>query len=360
MLTVVLLTDHTRFTVAEQVETVIEIALVLLVTLLCMFAAGRIVRVVGNSGISVIARVMGLVLASLAVHGGVLAYRGAWIRAEGGSVSRVCRRRGALTPFDPRIFRHRLQADAAAAILDDLACERIDRRAALIAGIAAGLSLASLRAVAANAAEAATTSSAPINAPPASVDIAIIGAGSAGCVLAHRLSADRDAKVLMIEAGGPATLQQIAVPADWPSLSGSAVDWRYVTTPQSGLGGRLVPYPRGKVLGGSSAINGLAYQHGHRSGYDRWLREGCAGWGFDDLLPWFKRAETFSGGADAWHGGDGPLHVLTLQRAPHRHPVAGAFIDAATARGFPFSSDIGGARTTGAAWNQLEHQRHAA
>ena len=114
-----------------------------------------------------------------------------------------------------------------------------------------------------------------------------------------------------------------------------------------------LPYPRGKVLGGSSAINALAYQRGHPSGYDRWAAAGCPGWGFSDLLPYFRRAETFSGGADAWHGGTGPQHVLALEHAQDRHPVAAAFLAAAVGRGFPFSTDIGGERTAGAAWNQL-------
>jgi choline dehydrogenase-like flavoprotein len=244
-------------------------------------------------------------------------------------------------------------AEAVRAIIDDLARERIDRRGALIAGIAAGLSLASLRAVAATGPGDAPDPNATTGALPLQVDHVIVGAGSAGCVLANRLSADRDRGVLVLEAGGPATLPEIAVPADWPRLSGSAVDWRYATTAQSGLGGRVVPYPRGKVLGGSSAINALAYQPGHPSGYDRWAAAGCPGWGFADLLPYFRRAETFSGGADAWHGGSGPQHVLSLEHAPHRHPVAAAFLAAAAGRGFPFSADIGGERTTGAAWNQL-------
>src|SRR5262249_27511408 len=100
-------------------------------------------------------------------------------------------------------------------------------------------------------------------------------------------------------------------------------------------------------------INALAYQRGHPSGYDRWAAAACPGWGFADLLPYFRRAETFSGGADAWHGGSGPQHVLALEYASDRHPVAAAVLAAATGRGFLFSADIGGERTTGAAWSQL-------
>ena len=179
-------------------------------------------------------------------------------------------------------------------------------------------------------------------------DYVIVGAGSAGCVLAHRIG-EAGHRVLLIEAGGPATLPAIAHPPDWPQLQGSAVDWRYVTVPQVGLGGRVVACPRGKVLGGSSAINALAYQRGHHALYDRWP----TGWRFADLLSYFKRAETFSGGADEWRGGNGPLHVLSLADVTDRTPVAAAFVQAARNRGFPMSPDIGGAMTTGVAWNQL-------
>jgi choline dehydrogenase len=179
-------------------------------------------------------------------------------------------------------------------------------------------------------------------------DYAIVGAGSAGCVLARRL-ARAGRRVLLIEAGGPATLPAIADPPDWPELEGSAVDWRYATVPQPGLGGRIVSYPRGKVVGGSSAINALAYQRGHPAAYDRWPE----GWRFADLLPYFKRAETFSGGADAWRGGDGPLHVLSLADVTDRNPVAAAFMSASQELGFPLTADLGGAVTTGVGWNQL-------
>jgi choline dehydrogenase len=184
-------------------------------------------------------------------------------------------------------------------------------------------------------------------------DYLIVGAGSAGCVLACRL-AQAKRSVLLIEAGGPATLPSIPVPPDWPLLQGSSADWRYVTVPQRHLGDRIIPCPRGKVVGGSSAINALAYQRGHRAAFDRWPE----GWRFADLLPYFKRAETFSGGASEWRGGDGPLHVLSLADVEDRTPLASAFIAAAQSLGFPESKDIGGEHTTGVGWNQLNIKGH--
>jgi choline dehydrogenase-like flavoprotein len=181
----------------------------------------------------------------------------------------------------------------------------------------------------------------------------IIGAGSAGCVLARRL-AEAGRSILVIEAGGPATLPAISVPPDWPQLQGSSADWRYVTVPQRHLGGRIIPYPRGKVVGGSSTINALAYQRGHRAAFDRWP----VGWRFADLLPYFRRAETFSGGSNEWRGGDGPLHVLSLADVGDRTPLASAFFAAARGLGFPETKDIGGEYATGVGWNQLNIKGH--
>ncbi len=233
----------------------------------------------------------------------------------------------------------------------DFARNQLDRRKALAAAIGCGLALSDLGR-SATAAPGVRVLVSPEQLRPA-YDYVIIGAGSAGCVLAHRIGrAGR--RVLLIEAGGPATLAAIADPPDWPELQGSQVDWRYSTTPQPGLGGRIVAYPRGKVVGGSSTINALAYQRGHPAAYDRWPE----GWRHSDLLPYFKRAETFSGGADAWRGGDGPLHVLSLADVTDRTPVASTFIRASQDLGFSMTPDLGGAITTGVGWNQLSIKGH--
>jgi choline dehydrogenase-like flavoprotein len=225
------------------------------------------------------------------------------------------------------------------------------RRTALGTAAAGGLALSGL-APPARAASGVRTLGSPEQLR-STYDYVIVGAGSAGCVLAHRLGrAGR--RVLLIEAGGRADLAAVANPPQWPKLQGSALDWRYVTTPQPGLGDRTITCPRGKAVGGSSVINALAYQRGHPAAYDRWP----PGWRHADLLPYFKRAETFSGGADAWRGGSGPLHVLSLADVTDRTPVAEAFMAAAQQSGFPMTPDLGGENTTGVGWNQLSVRGH--
>jgi pyridoxine 4-oxidase len=224
----------------------------------------------------------------------------------------------------------------------------VNRRNALAATVGGGLALSGL----ARSAGAATGTGVRVLQSPeqlgSSYDDIIVGAGSCGCVVAHRLALG-GRRVLLVEAGGQTTLAAVSDPPDWPRLQGTELDWRYVTTPQPGLGGRTIRCPRGKVVGGSSTINALAYQRGHLAPYDRWPE----GWRAADLLPYFKRAETFSGGASAWRGGDGPLHVLSLADVADRNPVASAFVKAAQDLGFPMSSDIGGEVATGVGWNQL-------
>jgi choline dehydrogenase len=227
----------------------------------------------------------------------------------------------------------------------------LKRREALGAAMAGGIALSGLSSPA-KAASGARTLTSPEQLR-AAYDHVIVGAGSAGCVLAHRLGrAGR--RILLIEAGERTDLPAVAAPPAWPTLQESALDWRYVTTPQPGLGGRAITCPRGKAVGGSSIINALAYQRGHAAAYDRWP----TGWRHADLLPYFKRAETFSGGANAWRGGSGPLHVLSLADITDRTPVAEAFMAAAQQSGFPVTPDLGGEVTTGVGWNQLSIKGH--
>jgi choline dehydrogenase len=185
-------------------------------------------------------------------------------------------------------------------------------------------------------------------------DYVIVGAGSAGCVLANRLSADGRNSVLLLEAGPKDTNLWIHVPLGYGKLfKAKTVNWMYQTEPEPGLDGRTVFQPRGKVLGGSSSINGLLYVRGQHEDYDRWRQHGNAGWGFDDVLPYFKKAENQQRGADDFHGVGGPLPVSNLG---HPDPLSAAFIEAAAETGLPINPDFNGATQEGAGFFQTTTQ----
>jgi pyridoxine 4-oxidase len=179
-------------------------------------------------------------------------------------------------------------------------------------------------------------------------DDLIIGGGTAGVVLAARFSEDRDRRVCLVEAGGPASDDpDIADPLKWPALQGRAIDWRYETVPQAGAAGRRHPWPRGRVLGGSSAINAMAHVRGHPSDFDGW---GIPGWGFADLFPYFLKSEHWTCAPSPWHGTGGPVHLI--QPDPP-HPLVRSFHAAAQARGLPSILDHNGPAMAGATVNTL-------
>ena len=198
---------------------------------------------------------------------------------------------------------------------------------------------------------------------PDEFDYVVIGAGSSGCVLANRLTANPRTRVLLLEAGGPDTDPRIPVIGEWTSLAGSAVDWNYEIAPAPELGGRTMRWPRGKTYGGSSAISAAAYVRGHQSCFDEWAEECGADWSYRSLLPYFRKSEDNVRGASPYHGVGGPMAVADTTDP---HAAHEAFLAGAQALGFAADPqwDFSGAQQEGGAGyyqkNLKEGRRHSA
>ncbi|XP_009089294.1 choline dehydrogenase, mitochondrial isoform X1 [Serinus canaria] len=186
----------------------------------------------------------------------------------------------------------------------------------------------------------------------------VVGAGSAGCVLANRLTEDPHSTVLLLEAGPKDTLLgstrlmwKIHMPAALTyNLCDEKYNWHYHTTPQRHMDGRVMYWPRGRVWGGSSSLNAMVYIRGHAEDYNRWSREGALGWDYEHCLPYFKKAQTHELGPDQYRGGNGPLHV---SRGKTNHPLHQAFLQAAQQAGYPFTDDMNGYQQEGFGWMDM-------
>ncbi len=191
-------------------------------------------------------------------------------------------------------------------------------------------------------------------------DYIIVGAGSAGCVLANRLSADPTVNVLLLEAGGKDRSPNIKIPAAFAKQFHTKLDWDFATDPEPYVDDRSLYIPRGKSLGGSSSMNAMLYVRSRPLDYDGWEAQGAAGWGYQDVLPYFKRAENNCRGADEWHATGGPLTV-SEQRSPR--PVCRRLIDASVAAGIPYTADYNGPEQDGVSMfqvNQVNGRRFSA
>ena len=187
-------------------------------------------------------------------------------------------------------------------------------------------------------------------------DYIIVGAGSAGCVLAYRLGEDRNARILVLEAGGNDRSPIIKTPLTWGLiLKGRLFDWNYFTEPEPGMDGRRIECARGKVVGGCTSINGMAYSRGAPEDFDHWARNlGLSAWSYARVLPYFKRSESWEGGATAYRGGDGPVTVITSRFAD---PLVDAFLRATDMEGYPRNADYNGASAEGIGQMQMTIRR---
>ncbi len=190
---------------------------------------------------------------------------------------------------------------------------------------------------------------------PETFDFVVVGAGSAGCVLAHRLSEDGGSRVLVLEAGVRDDSMFIHLPLGVGKVwNDPRFNWSYMSDPEPNLGGRRIFHPRGKVLGGGSSINMMAYVRGHRGDFDRWRQTGLGGWSYDDVLPYFKRSESFEDAGNPYHGSDGPWKIRTTRISD---PVIDTFFEAVRSAGYPETADYNGEVQDGFARLQINVDR---
>ncbi len=196
----------------------------------------------------------------------------------------------------------------------------------------------------------------------ADYDFIVVGAGAGGAVVASRLSENPDVKVLLLEAGTSKIPDLVRVPAAWPALWNTDIDWRYMSTPQQALGGRQVYEPRGKVVGGSSDFYIMMHIRGDRSDWDNYAYNGAPGWSYEDVLPYFKKSENQEDDTSPWAGHGGPISVINAKNH-NPNPTSAAFIEACLELGYPRTDDFNGPNMIGAGWHHVnikDGKRHGA